>query len=496
MELSTSSQSLLDASLPIYQAASYGLDSGLIPDALPQGQYVIHNVVEGDTLYDLSGHYYEDPTYWVNIREADCTTFTGDEARRIPVGTPVYLPVPDSSPGSDSLAPTGVNTAPSFSIDQFPLTGQWLPYVIQYGDRLWNIAMDLLGDPFRWTEIRKDDGTVFAPGEERRLKPGMTVLIPISSDPLGNKLTVTVVDNPLSPENSAPSIESIDLLPEGLINIQTDVPIFGISEVFEGTRFFWDTGIAMITDDSLNISVTFDSDPNAPLILDTDEILRDAFIEPLTQPSRFVSILPNPNIGVVRPNTGLLDIPLDIRPAVGLNLPGAVYELELNAGFQEQGDILGIPATVSWEYSGTAQVIQSTRLAPEPILERVPETIRETVNSVVEQIQNGFPGVADETTPPVRDYPRETVQESPLIAPPQPLPETNRENSIIENTQFGSNSNFDFQVDEELVVVGAAAVLTVAAAAVLLTTGGTGAPVAAGLAAIAIGLWNQPSASA
>ncbi|MBW4462449.1 MAG: LysM peptidoglycan-binding domain-containing protein [Nodosilinea sp. WJT8-NPBG4] len=420
-------QSLTVSSLPIFQVPSYGIDSGVIPNTLPQGQYVIHGMQDGDTLYEIAQTYYGDANQWVSIFEADGTNFTDFEARRIPIGTPVYLPVPDGTPGNhgdgDSLAPINPRPFPQSPLtNDFLLVGKWQPYVIQDGDTLWTLALSYLSNPFRWQEIRKEDGTSFSAQEARGLRPGNTVYLPIDGNPFINTGKISLESKPgINPSFGIPDPGNANPLGD-LFSIQTQIPVFESSSVFESTRFIWDTGVAMVTDDNLRVSIDFQTNPDSPLLLSVNDVFSDPFIKPLTEPSVFVPIIPDPSIGVVQPNKSLLSIPLNIKPAVGLGIPGFIYELELNASFQESGDILGQPATVSWEYTGIAQVVQIPRLERVPVISTVVETVVEQVKPIVEQVEQGFPGTIQPNNPgrPVLPLPVSPVTEENPISSPEP----------------------------------------------------------------------------
>lgn len=59
-------------------------------------------------------------------------------------------------------------------------------YTIRPGDTLWDIAATYLGSPYRWTEIKKSNGSRFTEDEARRIQPNQTVYLPLSSNTTNN----------------------------------------------------------------------------------------------------------------------------------------------------------------------------------------------------------------------------------------------------------------------------------------------------------------------
>lgn len=138
----------------------------------------------GDTLWEVAQKKLGDGTRWRELRKADGSQFTGQEARRLTVGTQVHLP--------------GVKPAPS------PAS----TVSVRRGDTLGEIAQRKLGDGNRWRELRKADGSQFTGQEVRRLTVGTQVHLP-------TKITAET-PSAVTLRSSTPRISTQVLSPESI----------------------------------------------------------------------------------------------------------------------------------------------------------------------------------------------------------------------------------------------------------------------------------------
>ncbi len=119
----------------------------------------------GDNLSTLASRYLGNASRWREISKDPAGTqfYTDAEARRIPIGTVVYLPINSTPPPPPPVASR-------------------TPYVIKRGDTLSAIAQSRLGGGARWTTISKDAaGTQFFTADEaRRLQIGQVVYLPVN----------------------------------------------------------------------------------------------------------------------------------------------------------------------------------------------------------------------------------------------------------------------------------------------------------------------------
>jgi surface antigen/nucleoid-associated protein YgaU len=129
-----------------------------------------YTIKANDTLWDIATVQLGNPYRWSEITKADGSTFTSEEARRIQPGNIVYLPL---SSGNN----TNTNNTSTYSTP-----GARTQYVIKPGDTLWAIAATQLGNPYRWSEITKADGSTFTSVEARRIQTGNIVYLPLNTN--------------------------------------------------------------------------------------------------------------------------------------------------------------------------------------------------------------------------------------------------------------------------------------------------------------------------
>jgi hypothetical protein len=202
------------ASQPIGQNTSspYGLgfQENSVNSAL--SGYDTHVVAAGDTLWNIAGQKTDSPLNWTGFKESDGSEFTGEEARRLQIGSKVYIPrdpligaqpepIPDSITAPVSFKSQDVTVAPlQASNSSSNWRDEYNPFTIEKGDTLWDIAGQELNDPFDWIAIRDADGTNFTEEEARYLQIDSTVYLPKtltegeSDNKTGSDVTVTLIE--------------------------------------------------------------------------------------------------------------------------------------------------------------------------------------------------------------------------------------------------------------------------------------------------------------
>ncbi|BAZ25047.1 peptidoglycan-binding LysM [Kalymmatonema gypsitolerans NIES-4073] len=125
----------------------------------------------GDTLWEIAQKKLGDGTRWRELQKADGSQFTGQEVKRLQVGTQVYLP------GANSTHSRATTVS------------------VRRGDTLGEIAQRKLGDGNRWRELQKADGSQFTGQEARRLQVGMGVYLPGAKPTTATHYPVTSLSN-------------------------------------------------------------------------------------------------------------------------------------------------------------------------------------------------------------------------------------------------------------------------------------------------------------
>jgi nucleoid-associated protein YgaU len=88
----------------------------------------------------------------------------------------VTLPVPHQAPAS-LIPDTWSGEGRVIPLERAART----PYIFRSGDNLWNLAAQYLGNPTRWPEITKADGTSYTSAEAQQILPGTVVYLPIGN---------------------------------------------------------------------------------------------------------------------------------------------------------------------------------------------------------------------------------------------------------------------------------------------------------------------------
>jgi LysM repeat protein len=104
-------------------------------------------VHQGDTLWEIAKKKLGSGLRWHELQKADGSKFTEKEARKLQIGTPVYL-----------STPSRVSTTS-----------------VRRGDTLWQVAKENLGNGNRWRELRQADGSKFTEKEAKGLQAGTQV---------------------------------------------------------------------------------------------------------------------------------------------------------------------------------------------------------------------------------------------------------------------------------------------------------------------------------
>ncbi len=125
-----------------------------------------HEIVEGDNLWNLAGHYYEKNTLFTYILENNPQLGEGSELK---VGDRLTIPAPPRAVAKAAVKPSGSESAsatkPGFQT-----------YTIADGDTLYDIAEEKLGSGLRWTEIQSANPGI----DPSRLKVGTKIQLPLS----------------------------------------------------------------------------------------------------------------------------------------------------------------------------------------------------------------------------------------------------------------------------------------------------------------------------
>ncbi|MBE9178546.1 LysM peptidoglycan-binding domain-containing protein [Oculatella sp. LEGE 06141] len=130
-----------------------------------------------DTLWEIAQQELGEGSRWVELREADGSSFTEQEARQLQIGTEVYLPSTTTVVEQTAIS---ASVAPEPSTSAFSSPVQSVAYVVESGDTLWDIAERQLGDGNRWQELQKADGSSFTEQEAHQLQIGTEVYLPNS----------------------------------------------------------------------------------------------------------------------------------------------------------------------------------------------------------------------------------------------------------------------------------------------------------------------------
>lgn len=167
-------------------SADYGLDVNQQENSLAfdfgSSDYFSYTVNPQDTLWDIADRETDDPLNWKKFRESDGTNFTSDEARKLQIGSTVYIPKDILTGLAVSSVDTFEYDSPSDSITNYAQssipTEDYIPYAVKPNDTLWDIASKEFGDPYDWIAIIKADGTNFTEKEAKQLQINSTIYLP------------------------------------------------------------------------------------------------------------------------------------------------------------------------------------------------------------------------------------------------------------------------------------------------------------------------------
>lgn len=167
--------------------------------AIP-GQQTEYIIKPGDTLSDIARRYLGDGSRWSEIMKSpNGETFTPEEAKLLQIGQSVYLPVTYETGNGGYVSNPPVNGS----------TNGMRPYEFGHlgalDDTLWEIAERELGSGFRWTEIRKADGTTYNSAQATRISRGTTVYLPTEESSDGGSSDIE-----LPPDNDPIIIQPTD----------------------------------------------------------------------------------------------------------------------------------------------------------------------------------------------------------------------------------------------------------------------------------------------
>ncbi|WP_327071864.1 LysM peptidoglycan-binding domain-containing protein [Kitasatospora sp. NBC_01302] len=150
----------------------------------------VHQVVRGDTLWDLAEHYLGSGTRWhdiaqlnTGIRQADGTVMTSDVLDLQP-GWTLRLPT-DARPDPSTTPPTSTTDAagPTAAAAPTTATGASTVTVQSATETPWSVAVRTLGDGNRWPDIAA-------------LNAGLNLLTPTQHLPQGTVLTLPADAHP------------------------------------------------------------------------------------------------------------------------------------------------------------------------------------------------------------------------------------------------------------------------------------------------------------
>lgn len=110
-----------------------------LPSRSTTGRVV--TVQKGDTLWSLALREFGDGAQYKRIAEANSIT----NVRELKIGTKLVLPATVTEQAEVQL--------PSDKNVPVQMNDQQGRYTVQSGDCLWTIAAEVMGDPFRWTEL-------------------------------------------------------------------------------------------------------------------------------------------------------------------------------------------------------------------------------------------------------------------------------------------------------------------------------------------------------
>jgi nucleoid-associated protein YgaU len=104
-----------------------------------------HVVKDGETLWSIAETYYKSGYNWVDLKKAnnlaDANVLTSGQELTIPEETPIVIKG-QIADGVSTVAPTQTPAKPE-------------SYTVVHGDTLWNIAVKVYNDGYKWTELAR-----------------------------------------------------------------------------------------------------------------------------------------------------------------------------------------------------------------------------------------------------------------------------------------------------------------------------------------------------
>jgi nucleoid-associated protein YgaU len=146
-----------------------------------------HTVAKGDTLMKLAAKYYKDQSKWRLIQQANKGVAVLQVGQKLTIP-----PLPDATPGTSTVAPTGTTPAPSTPADKAgpdnsprpapsgPTPSSTKTYTVQKGDTFMKIARSVYRDPAKWrTLYDRNRAKLPDPAKPDSLRPGTVIELPV-----------------------------------------------------------------------------------------------------------------------------------------------------------------------------------------------------------------------------------------------------------------------------------------------------------------------------
>lgn len=131
-----------------------------------------YTVVSGDTLWAIAAKYYGDGNRWVDLIKENGITSTG----QVEVGQELRIPVlADRAPTTSVIEPVAqLLPSPAPVLTAKPVETK--NHTVVAGDCLWDIAVAVYNDGYRWTDIYQANKTAIA--DPDLIYPGQILVLP------------------------------------------------------------------------------------------------------------------------------------------------------------------------------------------------------------------------------------------------------------------------------------------------------------------------------
>jgi pimeloyl-ACP methyl ester carboxylesterase/LysM repeat protein len=165
------------------------------PNPSPTSNYVHYTIKAGETLSEIAQNLLGSASNWTKIVGANGNTFTEQQARTLPIGLVVYLPIngvvntPTVQPIPPTPTPTPISTPA-------PVNNNRTPYTLKPNDTLSGIAQNILGGAGNWNQITDANGNTFTEQQALSLQIGQVIYLPTNS---GVNTPITTPVNPSNP---------------------------------------------------------------------------------------------------------------------------------------------------------------------------------------------------------------------------------------------------------------------------------------------------------